>query len=56
MIVTYRKRTIKPSTVPCGSFRGRQVEKWGLFQGWDHFGVGIISGQHDSVLSFYENP
>ena len=32
------------SIIPWGSFRGRQEEKWGSFRGWDHFGVGIISG------------
>ena len=32
------------SLIPWGSFRGRQEEEWGSFRGWDHFGVGIISG------------
>ena len=34
------------SLIPWGLFRGCQEEKWGSFQGWDHFGVdlGIISG------------
>ena len=32
------------SIIPWGSFRGRKQETWGSFRGWDHFGVGIISG------------
>ena len=34
------------SIIPWGSFRGQREEKWGSFQGRDHFGVNlrIISG------------
>ena len=51
------------SIIPWGSFRNRQEEKWGSFQGWDHFGVnlriisglGIISGS-GSFRGLYRPP